>query len=122
MLSLLLVSIIQLLLNIKLLLINSISLSRYHANKEIKQEKWVNTNTGLLFDNMNILSHQNDIDEGGISLYTQKSSYSVVQKDLIQLAQMVVPTNQNNNDFDGPSLANKEVLNNALIHILMFTS
>ena len=77
--------------------------------------------TGLTFD-MNILSHQNDNDKGGIPFYTQESSDSIDRKDSIQLTQMVVTTNQNNINVKDPSLANKEVLDNTLIHIVMFMS
>ena len=73
---------------------------------------------------MNILSNQNDIyiDQGGIPFYTQESSDTINQKDSIQLTQMVVTTNQDNSNVNGPSLANKEVLDNTLIHIMMFIS
>ena len=73
---------------------------------------------------MNILSNQNDIyiDKGGIPYNTQKSSDTIDQKDLIQLTQIIVTTNQDNSNVNGPSLPNKEVLDNTLIHIMMFTS
>ena len=67
---------------------------------------------------MKILS---DIDKGGIPYDTQKSSDTIDQKDSIQLTQMVVTTNQDNSNVNGPSLANNEVLVNILIHIMMFT-
>ena len=67
---------------------------------------------------MNILS---DIDKGGIPFYTQESIDSFQQKNLVQLTQMIVTTNQDNCNVNGPSLVNNEVLVNILIHIMMFT-
>ena len=67
---------------------------------------------------MNILS---DIDKGGIPFYTKESIDSFQQKSLVQLAQIVVTTNENDSNANGPSLVNKEVLDNILIHIMMFT-
>ena len=67
---------------------------------------------------MNILS---DIDKGGIPFHTQENIDSFQQKNLVQLTQMVVITNENDSNANGPSLVNKEVLDNTLIHIMMFT-
>ena len=71
---------------------------------------------------MNILSDQNDIGKSGIPYDTQKSSDPIDQKDSVQLTQMVVTTNQENSNVNGSSLANNEVLDNILIHIIMCTS
>ena len=80
--------------------------------------------TGLLFNKMKILSDEIDIDKSGIPFYTQESTDSFDPKDSVQLTQMLVTTNQDNDQlitFDSPSLANKEVLHNTLIYIMMFT-
>ena len=90
------------------------------SNKKRKSTQY----TGLLFDNMNSLSDHNDVDKSGIPFYTQESSDSFDQKDSVRVTQMVVTTIKNNSElitFDGPSLANNEVLDNTLIYIMMFT-
>ena len=71
---------------------------------------------------MNILSDENDINKGKTPFYTQESSDPIDQKDLVQLTQVVITTNQNNRNVNGPFLANNEVLDNTLIHIIMCTS
>ena len=68
------------------------------------------------------LSGQNDIGKSGKPYDTQKSSDPIDQKNLVQLTQMVVTTNQDSSNVNDPSLTNKEVLDNTLIHIMMFIS
>ena len=80
-----------------------------------------------MFDNMNILLDQIDIDKGGIPFYTQKNSDLINSKKLLQVTQVVVTTKQDSNElitFDGPSYhqMDNKVLESTLIYIMMFTS
>ena len=89
--------------------------------KKTTNKKSKSTHSILILDNMNILSDQNDVDKGRIP---QESSDPIDRKNSVQLTQMVVITKQDNSKlitFDGPSLANNEVLDNTLIYIMMFT-
>ena len=70
---------------------------------------------------MNTLSDENDIDKGETFFYTQERSDPIDRKDLVRLTQVVITTNQNNRNVNGPFLANNEVLDNTLSHIMMFT-